>query len=120
VRHPHDLDIGAPLQRVGEWVTMRVHRGDDRRVLGEERPNRSPEPLRGELHPPQLVDHRHPALRGVLEGGDRDALELLDVDAVLADPRPAPIIDVGQGTLLSGSGLDLEPGPAPSLADLTG
>jgi hypothetical protein len=119
-RHPPDVDVAAPLQLVGERVTMGVHRGDDRGVSLEERPNRVAEPRRGELHLPQLVDHHHAALRDVLEGGERDALELFEVHAVLADSRPAPIADVGQGALLSGRSLDPETTPVPALADRTG
>ena len=79
VRHPH-LDIGAPLQLVSEWVTMRMHRGDDRRVLGEERPNRIAEPLRGDLTGQESANGD----LGLAERGDQPLGE-----GALADPGAA-------------------------------
>ena len=75
-----DLDIGAPLQLVSEWVTMRMHRGDDRRVLGEERPNRIAEPLRGDLTGQESANGD----LGLAERGDQPLGE-----GALADPGAA-------------------------------
>src|SRR5215211_3500768 len=119
-RHPQHLDILPPLQRIGERVTVRVHRGDDGGFRVKERPNRVPKPVGGKLHLAQLVDHQHAACRDVLERRKRDALEHLEVHAIPADPRPAPMADLSQGALFSGHGLNPKPRPASALAYLAG
>jgi hypothetical protein len=114
------LDVLPPLQRIGERVTVRVHRGDDWDVRVKQRPNRVAEPHGCKFHLAQLVDHHHAACRDVIERREHNALERFEVNPVPTNPRPAAMADLREDALFSGHRLDPKPGPPLTLAHLSG
>jgi hypothetical protein len=101
-------------------VAVDVDRGDHGRGAAEELLDRRAEPLRGELHPPELVDQHDGALGRLLQGGERDPLEGGHVDPVPPHPHRPRDPHVGQDRPPAPEVLHEEPGPGGAPADLAG